>query len=93
MKLYTEYQVRQAIKMADKYHHILDSEETEIISVLEPIELPTYEEIDDYARTEAKIKEADYNDTTIGLFAYVEFKIGAKWVIEQIEKQKFGISE
>jgi len=45
MKLYTEEQVRQAIKMADKYHHILDSEESEIISVLESIELPSDEEI------------------------------------------------
>ena len=45
MKLYTEEQVRQAIKMADKYHYILDSEESEIISVLESIELPSDEEI------------------------------------------------
>ena len=48
MKLYTEEQVRQAIKMADKYHHILDSEESEIISVLESIELPSDEEMDKF---------------------------------------------
>jgi hypothetical protein len=45
MKLYTEEQVRQAIKMADKYHHVLDSEENEIVSILDPIELPTDEEM------------------------------------------------
>lgn len=75
MKLYTEEQVRQAIKMADKYHHVLDSEEAEIISVLEPIELPSDEEID---------KEATYrepNNTRRAFFS------GAKYVIEQIKKQ------
>ena len=38
MKLYTEEQVRQAIKMADKYHYLLDSDESYIVNILESIE-------------------------------------------------------
>ena len=45
MKLYTEKEVRNAIKLSDKYHYILDSEENEIINALTPIELPSDEEI------------------------------------------------
>jgi len=50
MKLYTEEQVRKAIKMADKYHYLLDSEESEIVNILESIELPSDEEIENYSR-------------------------------------------
>ena len=74
MKLYTEEQVRQAIKMADKYHHILDSEESEIISVLESIELPSDEEI---------MKEA--SKTGI-LASYKAFLVGAKWMRDKIQE-------
>ena len=74
MKLYTEEQVRQAIKMADKYHHILDSEESEIISVLESIELPSDEEIDNYARQSGLVHP------------FVER--GAKWMRDKIQELK-----
>lgn len=70
MKLYTEEQVRQAIKMADKYHHILDSEESEIISVLESIELPNDDEINDYA-----------NDNVES----ISFVNGAIWMRDKIQ--------
>lgn len=89
MKLYTESQVKDMFLEWATTNKSRD----DIMRDFTPIELPTNEEIDDYAMTEAKIKEADSNDTTIGLLAYVGFKIGAKWVIEHIEKQKFGISE
>ena len=71
MKLYTEEQVRQAIKMADKYHHILDSEESEIISVLESIELPSDEEIDKNG-----YHDKEHDDI---------FKEGAKFVLNKIQ--------
>lgn len=73
MKLYTEEQVRQAIKMADKYHHILDSEESEIISVLESIELPSHEEIWD---------KADEEDDKGKHYAFIR---GAKWMRDKIQ--------
>ena len=74
MKLYTEEQVRQAIKMADKYHHILDSEESEIISVLESIKLPSDEEIH-----EKSIKY--YTNITASFY----FELGAKWMRDLIQ--------
>jgi hypothetical protein len=86
MKLYTEEQVRQAIKMADKYHHILDSEESEIISILEPIELPSDEEIDAHV-------EGDFLNST-AVHKYSEeaqllmkamCKAGAKWMRDKIQ--------
>ena len=71
MKLYTEEQVRQAIKMADKYHHILESEEIEIVSILEPIELPSDEEI-----YEASIGQCTFMPSYIA---------GAKWMRDKIK--------
>jgi hypothetical protein len=76
MKLYTEEQVRQAIKMADKYHHILDSEESEIISILEPIELPSDEEIDELFPKTNTLYEA------LGRSGMIE---GAKWMRDKIQ--------
>lgn len=73
-KLYTEEQVRQAIKMADKYHHVLDSEETEIVSILEPIELPSDEEIIEVAD--------DYSDTDFK--NPLDFLEGAQWMRDKI---------
>lgn len=83
MKLYTEEEIRRTFGFGLNEIHFKG-----FMNAMTPILLPSGEEIDDYAMTEAKIKEADFNDTTMGLLAYVEFKIGAKWVIEQIEKQK-----
>lgn len=45
MKLYTEEQTREAIKLADKLCFLLDFEEEGIMSLLKPIKLPTDEEI------------------------------------------------
>ena len=78
MKLYTEEQVRQAIKMADKYHHILDSEESEIISVLESIELPSDEEIKKY--TPYPLGKGFYNP----LYSN-KWEEGAKWMRNKIQ--------
>ena len=90
MKLYTEEQVRQAIKMADKYHHILDSEESEIIYVLESIELPSDEEIDRESEVLYPINKGgsmwmpsrydiDKNNRQEG------FLDGAKWMRDKIQ--------
>ena len=78
MKLYTEEQVRQAIKMADKYHYILDSEESEIISVLESIELPSDEEIKKY--TPYPLGKGFYNP----LYSN-KWEDGAKWMRNKIQ--------
>jgi len=81
MKLYTEEQVRQAIKMADKYHHILDSEESEIISVLESIELPSDEEISEESMD---LYWGDGNSLN-HILQYKAFKRGAYWMRDKIQ--------
>lgn len=47
MKLYTEEQVRQAMDFARGHHRMSD---TQFIETLTPIELPSDEEIENYAR-------------------------------------------
>ncbi len=47
-KLYTEEQVREAMRMSDKYYYLLESEEDDIITSLTPIEVPSDEEIKKY---------------------------------------------
>ena len=71
MKLYTEKEVRNAIQLSDKYHYILDSEENEIINALTPIELPSYEEI-----------ENGYEPKTMYDLGYLD---GAKWLRDKIQ--------
>lgn len=76
MKIYTEEQVRQAIKMADKYHHILDSEESEIISVLESIELPSDEELSEEGQKQWG------NVHSVGVVGWLD---GSKWMRDKIQ--------
>ena len=83
MKLYTEEQVRHAIKMARSSHNIFTTpflyDQDEILDILTPIELPT----DDY------IVEAEkYPYGGRGGSKRMAFIEGAKWVIEYIKKQK-----
>ena len=75
MKLYTEEQVRQALK------YFLDSskiwQEDKIIESLNPIELPSDEEIE---------KEAPFSSSTFGFEQgqYQGFLLGAKWIKDKI---------
>ena len=79
MKLYTEEQVLRAIQMADKYRYLIADEEPAILSLLTPIELPT----------ENEILMHSYPHKSKGFIARdITFIEGAKWVIEQIKKQK-----
>lgn len=71
MKLYTEEQVRKAIKFTDECRDVDTSVENGIISVLTPIELPSDEEIDNYARQSGLVHP------------FVER--GAKWMRDKIK--------
>lgn len=93
MKLYTEEQVKRAIKLArecdsdcwgvDFYNGTTD----EIVVELTTIELPSDEEIENYADfafpNAEKIGKETYS-------AYRGMKVGAKWVIELIKQQDNG---
>ncbi len=54
MKLYTEEQVKEAIKMARSSYNLFTTpfiyEHDEVLEQLTPIELPSNEEIENYAR-------------------------------------------
>ena len=82
MKLYTEEQVKRAIDIADDNADLLEYEE--ILSKLTPIELPSDEEIENYANFAFPYTEEKRGDSYV---AYRGMKIGAKWVIEQIKQQ------
>ena len=75
MKLYTEEQVRKAIKVAGQ----LVWEDEDIIAKLTPIELPSDEEIKDKSFN----KFAQSNARTC-------FEEGAKWMKEQILNQTYN---
>ena len=75
MKLYTEEQVRKAIRVAGQ----LVWEDEEIFASLPSIELPSDEEIEQ----EAYYKVSDHTENP-----YASFKSGAKWMKEQILNQK-----
>ncbi len=82
MKLYTEEQVRKAIKMADKYHYLLDSEESEIVNILESIELPSDEEIWE----EGKLVFSEKGKTIYTHYNTVpSWSDGAKWMRDKIQ--------
>ena len=89
MKLYTEEQVRDAIKMADKYRHVSSSEEAEIISILEPIELLSDDEVCNKAE-EIAHNYFDMHNTNHYQGLEEGAKRMAKWVIEQIKQQANG---
>jgi hypothetical protein len=75
MKLYTEEQVREAIKLADKHHYLYDLEDDGIINQLNPIELPSDEDIDKYIEK-----------TFYGVKKHY-FKAGVEFMKELIVKQ------
>ena len=80
-KLYTEEQVREAMRMSDKYYYLLESEEDDIITSLTPIEVPSDEEIKKYA--DFVMPDAE----KIGGEAYTAYrgiKLGAKWMRDKI---------
>jgi hypothetical protein len=81
MKLYTEEQVRKAINDGSLYSYIngdfeFKNSEDDIINALTPIELPSDEDIYSFLRGK-KMYECDW-----------EFIKGAKWMKEQILKNK-----
>lgn len=71
MKIYSELQITQALK----HYNVLDTEILKIISFLEPIELPSDEDMEQ----EAYYKVSDHTENP-----YASFKSGAKWMKEQI---------
>ena len=83
MKLYTEEQVRIAIDIAlngiNQYY-------TPIIDRIKPIELPSDEEIEDYAKE--FVLSHDFSAlTNPNHLANRCFQLGAKWMKEQILNQ------
>ena len=78
IKIYTEQEVRKAIKMADKPRYLLEFEENEIISKLTPIELPSDEEV------VAKSKEEPDN-SDIEMAARIGYVAGLKWMRDKIQ--------
>lgn len=89
MKLYTENQVKYAIKKAQKcdhdcggvYFHYIET--TDIIDELTPILLPTDEEIDTYIKSFPYTKHLDdgqYNDGVI-----VGVELGIEWMRYKIK--------
>ena len=82
MKLYTEEQVRKAIRVAGQ----LVWEDEEIFASLPPIELPSDEEIGkemDKLPFSKHVDDGLYNDGQL-----MGFELGAKWMKEQILNQK-----
>jgi hypothetical protein len=84
MKLYTEEQVWVAINIAlngiNQYY-------TPIIDRIKPIELPSDEEIEDYAKE--FVLSHDFSAlTNPNHLANRCFQLGAKWMKEQILNQK-----
>jgi hypothetical protein len=80
MKLYTEEQVRKAIRVAGQ----LVCEDEEIFASLPSIELPSDEDIESgmNQRLFLSDKNAHFNSG-----AKAGFKLGAKWMKEQILNQ------
>ena len=80
MKLYTETEVKNAIQIAAKHRYLFDSEETEIINLLSPIQLPSDEEI----REERLLQfpDSEYANRANDRLA---FYCGAKFVINKIQ--------
>ena len=84
MKLYTEEQVKEAIKEARNYYDSVLTEEG-IIQCLTPIELPSDEEIGLYLKSFPYTKHLDdgqYNDGVI-----VGAELAIEWMKEQIINQ------
>ena len=84
MKLYTEEQVRKAIRET-RYYSDLIKPDNVILKELTPIELPSDEEIEQYATFAFPDAEKIGGETYT---AYRGMKSGAKWMKEQILNQK-----
>ena len=78
MKLYTEEQVKHAIKMAAKHRYLFESEENEIIDLLSPIQLPSDEEIEKQFN-----RGNETNDPLISTFIGGQI-FSAKWMRDKI---------
>ena len=76
MKLYTEEQVRKAIRVAGQ----LVWEDEEIFASLPSIELPSDEEIENNAYTDRIVDDWEHEQQ-------IGFERGAKWMKEQILNQ------
>jgi len=76
MKLYTEEQVRKAIRVAGQ----LVWEDEEIFSSLPSIELPSDNEIENNAYTDRIVDDWEHEQQ-------IGFERGAKWIKEQILNQ------
>lgn len=76
MKVYTEEKLREAIQMADKHHYLLASEESEIIESLNPIELPTW---DDVKKAIELARRCWFSN------AGIDWKISDEEIIEQLK--------
>jgi hypothetical protein len=79
IKIYSELQIVQSLK----HHNILDSEIHKIISFMEPMEIPSDEEIKSYSDRYSTMHE-DVSDK-LGKYLVSAIHIdGAKWMKEQI---------
>ena len=79
MKLYTEEQVRKAVMIAENQKIGFT---TIVIEHLTPIELPSDEEIEEYADSVMPYAEKIGGETYT---AYRAIKLGAKWVCKIIQ--------
>ena len=87
MKLYTEEQVRHAIKMARSSYNIFITpfmyHQDEVIEHLTPIELPSDEEVEQYLQSFPYTKHLDdgqYNDGKI-----VGAELAIQWMRDKIQ--------
>ena len=80
MKIYSELQIVQSLK----HHNILDSEIHKIISFMEPIELPSDENIEEKAEFLFPTVNRMGGTTYIAHKSFIE---GAKWMKEMILNQ------
>ena len=90
MKLYTEEQLRQAFIDGMKFIAVhplkYEQDANEYMSSLTPIELPSDEEIEDYAKE--FVLSHDFSAlTNPNHLANRCFQLGAKWMKEQILNQ------
>jgi predicted solute-binding protein len=79
VKLYTEEQVREALRMT--LGSLKISTENDIISALTHIELPSDEEIE----KESFDLYANHNTYSLNVRQYKAFKGGAKWMRDKIQ--------
>jgi hypothetical protein len=89
MKIYTEFEVRKAIELAQECEHecggvYFDYTKKEIIDELTPIELPSDEEINEVAMIVYGFDARNIKD----VLEYKAFKRGAKYVINKIRGDK-----